>query len=123
MAAPCDIYRKYYICKVLYSGSAMIDVSQLEERAHEVATMLRALANERRLILLCRLAEVGEASVGALAEATGLGQPIVSQQLAVLREEGLVAHRREGQSLHYRIDDARVETLLKACQAAFCPPD
>jgi len=101
----------------------MIDVSQLEERAHEVATMLRALANERRLILLCRLAEVGEASVGALAEATGLGQPIVSQQLAVLREEGLVAHRREGQSLHYRIDDARVETLLKACQAAFCPPD
>jgi len=100
----------------------MEKVAELEAQAGEVATILRALANERRLLLLCRLAEKGEASVGALAEELGLSQPALSQQLAVLREDGIVAPRREAQTLRYRIADPRIEALLKALQATFCAP-
>ena len=77
---------------------APADFAVFESNAAKVAQILRALANERRLMILCKLVEWGEASVNALAEAVGLSQSALSQHLAKMREEGLVDFRREGQT-------------------------
>jgi ArsR family transcriptional regulator len=81
---------------------------------------MRELANDRRLLILCSLVEVGEASVGSLAEAVDLSQSALSQHLARLREEGIVAFRRDAQTLWYRIADPRVETLLATLHRLYC---
>ncbi len=95
-----------------------IDV--LEERAAEVAGVLRMLANEKRLLILCHLAKRGEISVTPLAELVGLSQSALSQHLARLREDGLVTTRRESQVLHYRIDEPRVGRLLESLYEIYC---
>lgn len=92
----------------------------LERKAAQVAGLLGALANERRLMILCRLVEWGEGSVGALAEAVGLSQSALSQHLAKMRQEGLVAFRRDSQTLWYRIADPRVEELFATLHRLFC---
>ncbi len=92
----------------------------LERDVAEVAGILRALANERRLMILCRLVERGEANVSALVDAVGLSQSALSQHLARMREEGLVTFRRESQTLWYRIADPRVERLFATLHALFC---
>lgn len=97
-----------------------IDAATLEHDAGKVADLLRALANERRLMILCRLLEWGEASVNTLAEAVGLSQSALSQHLSKMREEGLVAFRRESQTIWYRIADPRVEQLLATLHDLFC---
>jgi ArsR family transcriptional regulator, virulence genes transcriptional regulator len=99
---------------------APVDLATFEANASMVAGTLRALANERRLMVLCKLAEWGEASVGALAEAVGLSQSATSQHLAKMREEGLVDFRREGQTLWYRIAEPRVELLLGYLHKLYC---
>ena len=99
-----------------------LSAAALETPAAEVAVMLRALANQRRLLLLCHLAQEGEVSVGALAAHLGLSQPALSQHLARMREEGLVTFRREAQTLYYRIADARLEKLLETLQELYCQP-
>jgi ArsR family transcriptional regulator, virulence genes transcriptional regulator len=96
------------------------DLATFEAKATLVAGLLRALANERRLMVLCKLVEWGEASVGSLAEAVGLSQSATSQHLAKMREEGLVAFRREGQTLWYRVADPRTELLLGYLQKLYC---
>jgi ArsR family transcriptional regulator, virulence genes transcriptional regulator len=102
-------------------GSAVeTAIAVLEEKAAEVAGVLRALANEKRLLILCHLAEEGEISVTPLAGRVGLSQSALSQHLARLREDGLVATRRESQVLHYRIADARVRRLLGALYETYC---
>lgn len=98
------------------------DAASVERRAREVAGLLRALANERRLLILCKLVEWGEGNVGALAEAVGLSPSALSQHLARMREEGLVTFRRESQTLWYRIADPRVEQLFSMLYRAFCAP-
>ena len=75
---------------------APTDFAAFEANAAEVAQVLRALANERRLMILCKLVEWGEANVTTLAEAVGLSQSALSQHLARMREEGIVDYRREG---------------------------
>ena len=92
----------------------------LEQRAAKVAALLGALANERRLMILCRLVEWGEANVGSLAEAVGVSQSALSQHLARMRQEGLVAFRRDAQTLWYRIADPRVEELFATLHRLFC---
>lgn len=94
----------------------------LEARATEVAGLLKALANPRRLLLLCKLVELGRASVGQLAAEVGLSQSALSQHLAVLREEGLVGFDRSGQTLFYRIADPRTEALLGTLYQLYCAP-
>lgn len=94
----------------------------LEDSAAEVAAILRALANERRLMILCKLVEWGEGSVNALAEAVGLSQSALSQHLAKMRAEGLVDFRRESQTLWYRIADTRIERLFATLHQLFCAP-
>lgn len=94
----------------------------LETQAAEAAAMLRLLANERRLLILCTLIMEGEASVGFLVERVGLSQPALSQHLAKLREDGLVATRRSGTTIHYRIADPRVAKVITTLHDVFCLP-
>ena len=95
----------------------------MEAKAAEAARVLRLLANENRLLLLCHLAGEGEASVNRLVALVGLSQPALSQHLAKLREDGLVAARRDAQQVFYRLADPRVTALLVAMRAIFCPED
>ena len=107
-------------------AASMIDTfapRALEQKTAEVADILRALANERRLLILCTLVERGEASVNALAAAVGLSQSALSQRLARMREEGLVTFRRESQTLRYCIADPRIEELLAKLHEMFCGPE
>lgn len=103
-------------------ASPTFDPETFEKQAVEVAAILRALANERRLMILCRLVECGEDNVSSLAEAVGLSQSALSQHLAKMREEGLVAFRRESQTLWYRIADPRIEQLFATFYRLFCAP-
>ena len=103
-------------------ASKGFDPEVLEEKAAEVADILRALANERRLLILCKLVEWGEANVNSLAEAVGLSQSALSQHLAKMRNEGLVTFRRESQTVWYRISDPRVEQLFATLHKLFCQP-
>ena len=91
--------------------------------ATEVANVLRALANERRLMIACKLVEWGEANVTTLAAAVGLSQSALSQHLAKMREEGIVTFRRESQTLWYRIADPRIEQLFATLHGLFCSPN
>jgi ArsR family transcriptional regulator len=92
----------------------------LQDQANQVAEILQTLANGRRLFVLCKLQELGEANVTTLACAAGLSQSALSQHLAKLRAEGLVAFRREGQTLWYRIADPRIEDLMATLHRLFC---
>lgn len=103
--------------------AAEATASAMEEHAAEAAAMLRLLASERRLVVLCTLITEGEAPVGRLANRAGLSQPAMSQHLAKLREDGLVATRRAGTTIHYRIADPRVEQILETLHQVFCPAE
>ena len=72
-------------------------------------------------MVLCQLAE-GEHSAGALQQGSGLSQSALSQHLARLREEGLVATRREAQTIYYRLADPKAERILVTLAAIYCPP-
>jgi ArsR family transcriptional regulator, virulence genes transcriptional regulator len=95
----------------------------IEKSAIEVAGVMRALANERRLMILCKLVEWGEANVSSLADAVGLSQSALSQHLCKMREEELVTFRRESQTLWYRIADPRIEDLLATLHKLYCRAD
>lgn len=96
------------------------DLAEFTARAGQVADMLKALGNRARLMVLCKLVEAGEMRVGDLADSVGLSQSALSQHLAKMREEGLVAFRREGQVLFYRIGDPRCEALLAELHRLYC---
>jgi ArsR family transcriptional regulator len=98
------------------------DQAVLESKASEVATILGALANEQRLMILCKLVEWGEASVTSLAEAVGLSQSALSQHLAKMRAMKIVTFRRDSQTAWYRIADSRIERLLAVLHDMFCAP-
>ena len=91
------------------------------EQAVQAAALLKVMANPDRLLLLCQMVE-GERSVAELGEATGLQQPSLSQQLAVLRREGLVETRRDGKFIHYRVASPAVLALLTTLYQQFCQP-
>ncbi len=96
------------------------EVPTLETEAVKVAALLQLIGNEKRLLILCRLVEQGEATVGALAAGVHLSQSALSQHLARMRDEGLVTARRHAQSIWYRIADPRTETLLETLHALYC---
>ena len=82
-------------------------MTQMRAGAGAATAVLATLANENRLLLLCQLSQ-GEKAVGELEALLDLHQPTLSQQLAVLRNEGLVTTRRDGKRIYYAIADARV---------------
>jgi DNA-binding transcriptional ArsR family regulator len=93
----------------------------MQQGAAEAAALLRLVGNEHRLLVLCLLLEHGEMTVGALLDNVALSQSALSQHLAKMREEGLVTFRREAQTLHYRIDNPNVATLIGTLKTIFCP--
>ncbi|EKT4439842.1 MULTISPECIES: ArsR/SmtB family transcription factor [Pseudomonadota] len=97
------------------------DRSFMQDGAANAAAMLRAVGNEHRLLILCLLIEHGEMTVGALLEDVALSQSALSQHLARMREDGLVAYRRESQTLHYRIENPDVAKLIATLKTLFCP--
>ena len=98
----------------------MAEIGAIVDCAYEAARLLKLLANEKRLVILCFLATRGEMPVGALVEALGLSQSALSQHLARLRRDGLVFFRRESQTLHYRLADPRVMRVLGVLEEIFC---
>ena len=103
------------------NGMNDIDLAGFETRATQAAALLKALSNEKRLMILCRLGD-RELQAGALCPLVGLSQSALSQHLALLREEGLVATRREGQSIFYRIADPAVVRVIATLADIFNPP-
>ncbi len=97
-----------------------MDLALFTEKAAEVAQLLKAIGNGRRLMMLCKLVEQGEMTVGDMADGVGLSQSALSQHLAKMRDEGLVAYRRESQTLWYRIADPRTEALLATLYQLYC---
>lgn len=89
--------------------------------AAKAAALLKAVGNPHRLLVLCLLIEHKEMSVGALLEHVDLSQSALSQHLARMREEGMVAYRREAQTLYYHIADPRIERLIATLKDIFCP--
>lgn len=102
------------------SVTPSLDMTQMRAGAGAATAVLAALANENRLLLLCQLSQ-GEKAVGELEALLDLHQPTLSQQLAVLRNEGLVTTRRDGKRIYYAIADARVLALLNALYDLYCP--
>lgn len=89
------------------------ELSELAESAQSAARLLKLMASEPRLLLLCRLVE-GEASVKDLADHAKMAQSTTSQHLAKMRAEGLVATRRDAQTIFYRLDDPAAVRVLDA---------
>lgn len=94
-------------------------MEQLKAKAPQAAELLRQLANANRLLILCHIAEE-ERSVGQLEVDLGIKQPALSQQLAELRQYGLVKTRRQSRSIYYSIADERTEAILATLHAIFC---
>lgn len=94
-------------------------LAQMERRAEDAARLLAALGQTKRLMALCRLMD-SEMSVGALAEAVGLGQSALSQHLARLRDLGLVTTRRDGQTIYYRLASDNARRLIELLYDIYC---
>ena len=95
------------------------DVDGMRTAARTTTALLRVLANEDRLLLLCQMAH-GEKSVGELEALLDIRQPTLSQQLGVLRAEGLVATRRDGKRIYYAISDPKVLAVLDTLYGLYC---
>jgi ArsR family transcriptional regulator len=97
-----------------------MNIEDLESRALEAAELLKALGNERRLLILCALGG-GELSVGELAPRVGLSQSALSQHLALLRRSGLVATRRQSQTVFYRLGSPAAQAIIETLSGLYCP--
>lgn len=95
-------------------------IAALERKASEAAQLLKLLANENRLLILCRLLLARELSVNGLVIAVGISQSALSQHLAKMRAEGLLATRREAQTVYYRIADPSAKRLLALLKSIYC---
>jgi ArsR family transcriptional regulator len=100
---------------------ASLSTADFAAQAAVAARLLKMLGNEARLMVLCQLVE-GERSVGALQRGSGLSQSALSQHLAKLREESLVATRREAQTIFYRLADPKAARVIETLAAIYCPP-
>jgi ArsR family transcriptional regulator, virulence genes transcriptional regulator len=95
-------------------------MADFASKSAEAAGLLRELANEKRLHILCLLMDQAEMSVNDLAAAVDLSQSALSQHLARLREQNLVAYRRDGSTLLYAVADSNVGRILKTLKAIYC---
>jgi ArsR family transcriptional regulator, virulence genes transcriptional regulator len=95
------------------------ELTRLRRRAGEASSLLRALSNENRLLILCTLAG-GELSVGELNERIGMSQSGLSQQLALLRREGLVETRRQSQTIYYSLAPSNALHVIELLRSLYC---
>ncbi len=98
-----------------------IDPNVMREAADEASELLKALSNQHRLLILCQLIE-GEKSVGQLAGFLGIRDSTVSQHLALLRRERIIAGRRDGQTIWYRIESGPARAVMEVLYGAYCAP-
>ena len=98
-----------------------MDIKTLEEKSEKVATILKAIGNEKRLMIVCLLS-AGEKNVGELEQLVGLSQSALSQHLARLRRDDILATRREAQTIFYSIKDANVSALLDSLCTIYSAP-
>jgi len=91
----------------------------LEEKAEEASRLLTAMANAKRLMVLCNLLD-GERSVGDLADLVGLSSAALSQHLGKMRALDLVTTRREGQTIYYRLASLEVREVLQTLYRLYC---
>lgn len=96
-----------------------MNILELETQADKASTLLKAMGNRRRLMILCHLTE-GEKSAGTLEQLIGLRQSALSQHLAKLREDGLVRTRRDGQSVYYALADDGAQQIIQVLHALYC---
>jgi DNA-binding transcriptional ArsR family regulator len=90
--------------------------------AGEASDILKAIANPHRLLIMCKLID-DEISIETLAEELGVRDAVASQHLSILRRSGIVATRREGQTIYYKIADKRVHSLIETLYRKFCQGD
>lgn len=103
--------------------TTVIDTARLRQAAGHAVGVLKMLANEDRLLLLCQLSQ-GERCVSELEEQLGIRQPTLSQQLGVLRNEGLVNTRRDGKNIYYSVASPAALDILAVLYRLYCPePD
>ena len=96
-------------------------IGELRASADKACSLLKTMANEDRLLLLCHLIDA-ERNVSDLEEVTGVRQPTLSQQLGVLREEGLVGTRREGKYIYYSLANPAVIRIMQTLYGLYCEP-
>lgn len=96
-----------------------LDRELMRSRAREAAKLVRMLSNEDRLLLLCQLTK-GEQSVSELETQLGIAQPTLSQQLGVLRTEGMVATRRDGKRIFYSVSNPNILAVLSTLCGIYC---
>ena len=96
-----------------------VDPESMRAHAADASRLLKALANEKRLMLLCLLVE-GERSVGEPNARVDLSQSALSQHLAVLREDGLVTTRREAQTIYYTVSPGPTQRVIQTLQDVYC---
>ena len=101
---------------------SLIDLTDIEQAAERASRLLRSLGNGTRLMILCHLVQ-GERSVGALQALLGIEQSPLSQHLARLRKDGLVATRREAQTIYYRIASDEATRLIETLYGLYCETD
>ncbi len=98
-----------------------MNFSAMQDAADRASDLLKALANRHRLLIVCQLIE-GERSVGELADFLGIRDSGVSQHLALLRKDGIVAARRDGQTIWYSIASTEAQRLLTLLYRVYCAP-
>jgi DNA-binding transcriptional ArsR family regulator len=102
--------------------SAKVKVNgDLRQKARQASGLLRNLAHAHRLLIVCALAN-GERSVTEIEHDIGVGQPRLSQQLAELRKAGIIANRRDAQSVYYHVVDDRAGRIAGVLYEMFCAP-
>ncbi|TCT10111.1 ArsR/SmtB family transcription factor [Paralcaligenes ureilyticus] len=98
---------------------AVMDMDVMRNSADAACRLMKVLSNPDRLLLLCQMTQ-GEKCVSELESLVGIEQPTLSQQLGVLRAEGLVATRREGKNIYYRISSTPTRAIMEVLYAQFC---
>ncbi|MEZ6878125.1 ArsR/SmtB family transcription factor [Enterobacter sp. KBR-315C3_2022] len=99
----------------------MNELEQLQASAAQAATLLKAMSNPNRLLILCVLCGAPGTSAGDLARATGLSASATSQHLARMRDEGLIDSRRDAQRILYAIKNDAVNQLIGTLKTLYCP--
>lgn len=98
-----------------------MNMEKMADAVEQATELLKSLANRNRLLILCNLVE-GERSVGELARLLGTRDTAVSQQLALLRKDGLVRTRREGQTIFYTLASSEATKLIETLHGIYCSP-
>lgn len=99
-----------------------MNMQAMDATAEMVSDLMKVLSNKVRLMVLCQLVE-GEKSVGELAQAISVRDQAMSQQLALLRKDGLVKTRREGQTIYYSLARSDIQPLMEFLYETYCNDD